>query len=414
MYDYLREYFDFKAFLMCLALVVFGLLSVYSATFDVGAAAAFKKQFVWGGIGLLALFLMVFIPIKTLQRIAFPVYALNLLLLFIVLVIGERVSGSKSWFGIGGSGGAGGPASFGGQPSEFAKVATVLALAAFLARTSVSLSNVKHLLVAFGIVLLPMVLILAQPDLGTAVVFFAMLMPVLYWAGCSNFVLAAIIAPIIAAAGALFGTVIFLFSLVISGSLLYLARQNRFAAAVAFGLTLAIGLSVQAVYERMPAYQQKRISTFMNPGADQKGAGYNVYQSKVAIGSGGFLGKGYLQGTQTQLNFIPEQWTDFIFCVPGEEFGFVGASLVIGLFTGLLLHGINVAGLSKNKFASAAAIGIVGIFGFHVLVNIGMSMGILPVIGIPLPFLSYGGSALVANMAMVGLLMNFYANRKEH
>ena len=152
----------------------------------------------------------------------------------------------------------------------------------------------------------------------------------------------------------------------------------------------------------------------MNPGSEQKGAGYNVYQSKVAIGSGGFFGKGYLQGTQTQLNFIPEQWTDFIFCVPGEEFGFVGASIVIGLFAGLLLHGVNVAGLSKNKFASAASIGITGIFGVHVLINIGMSMGLLPVIGMPLPFLSYGGSALVANMTMVGLLMNFYSNRKEH
>jgi rod shape determining protein RodA len=414
MYDYLREYFDFKALLICIGLVILGLVSVYSATFDVGAAAAFKKQIVWAAIGLLALFVMAFFPIKTLQRIAIPLYVLNLLLLLVVLVVGERVSGSKSWFGLGSSGGSGSAASFGGQPSEFAKMATVLALAAFLSRSSISLSNVKHLIITFGIVGVPMVLILAQPDLGTAVVFFAMLLPVLYWAGSSNFVLAAIIAPIIAAAGALFGTIIFLFSLIVSGSLLYLARQNRFAVAVAFGLTLAVGLSVQAVYERMPAYQQKRISTFMNPGSDQKGAGYNVYQSKVAIGSGGFFGKGYLQGTQTQLNFIPEQWTDFIFCVPGEEFGFVGASLVIGLFTGLLLHGINVAGLSKNKFASAASIGIVGIFGFHVLVNIGMSMGLLPVIGIPLPFLSYGGSALVANMAMVGLLMNFYANRKEH
>jgi rod shape determining protein RodA len=414
MFDYLREYFDFKGLLLCLALVILGLISVYSATFDVGAAAAFKKQLVWAAIGLLALFAMAFFPIKTLQRIAVPLYVLNLLLLLVVLVIGERVSGSKSWFGLGSSSGSGSPASFGGQPSEFAKVATVLALAAFLARSSISLSNVKHLLISFAIVGIPMVLVLAQPDLGTSVVFFAMLLPVLYWAGSSNFVLAAIIAPIIAAAGALFGTIIFLFSLIVSGALLYLARQNRFAVAVAFGLTLAVGLSVQAVYERMPAYQQKRISTFMNPGSDQKGAGYNVYQSKVAIGSGGFFGKGYLQGTQTQLNFIPEQWTDFIFCVPGEEFGFVGASLVIGLFTGLLLHGINVAGLSKNKFASAASIGITGIFGFHVLVNVGMSMGLLPVIGIPLPFLSYGGSALVANMAMVGLLMNFYANRKEH
>jgi rod shape determining protein RodA len=411
MVEYLKEYFDFRALLICIGLVFVGLLSVYSATFDVGAAAAFKKQLLWSGVGLLALFTMAFIPVRTLQRISLPLYIFNLGLLLVVLLVGERISGSKSWFGIGGSSGQ---LSLGGQPSEFMKMTTVLALAAFLARTSISLSKPKHLLLAVAIVVVPMGLILAQPDLGTTIVFFAMLLPVLYWAGAGNFVLAAILAPIIAAAGALFGTLTFLVTLLISGALLYITRQNRFAAAVAFGITLAVGLSVQAVYERLPSYQQKRISTFLNPGSDQKGAGYNVYQSKVAIGSGGFLGKGYLQGTQTQLNFIPEQWTDFIFCVPGEEFGFVGASVVIALFTGLLLHGIHVAGLSKNKFASAASIGITGIFATHVLINIGMSMGILPVIGIPLPFLSYGGSALIANMAMVGLLMNFYANRKEH
>lgn len=405
MIDYLKEYFDFKAFLICLALVAMGLLSVYSATYDVGAAAAFHKQVVWAGIGFIALLVAAFFPIRSLQRMAFPLYGGMLLVLLVILVVGKTISGSKSWFGVGG---------LGGQPSELAKVTTALALAAFLARTTTSLSNIKHLLIAMGIVAAPMILVLAQPDLGTTVVFFAMMLPVLYWAGASNFVLAAIIAPIIVAAGALFGTFPFLCALAIAGTLLYLTRENRFALAVAFSLTLAVGLSVQAVYERMPAYQQKRISTFLNPGADPRGAGYNVMQSKVAIGSGGFFGKGYLQGTQTQLNFIPEQWTDFIFCVPGEEFGFIGASFVLTLFAALLLHGINVAGLSKNKFASATAIGITGIFFIHMLINIGMSVGLLPVIGIPLPFLSYGGSALVANMIMVGLLMNFYANRKEH
>jgi len=406
MLEYLKEYFDYKALLICLGLVALGLLSVYSATYDVGAAAAFDKQLVWAGIGFAALVATAIFPLKTLQRISLPLYIGTLGVLLVILVIGHTVAGSKSWFGV--------AKGFGGQPSEFAKVTTVLALAAFLARTAISLSNPKHLIIAIGIVALPMALVLVEPDLGTSVVFFLMLLPVLYWAGASNFVLAAILAPIIAAAGALFGTLVLLVSLIISGALLYATRQNRFAVAVAFALTLAVGLSVQAVYERLPAYQQKRISTFLNPGSEQKGAGYNVYQSKVAIGSGGFFGKGYLQGTQTQLNFIPEQWTDFIFCVPGEEFGFVGASIVIGLFTGLLLHGVKVAGMSKNKFASAAAIGITGVFGVHILINVGMSMGLLPVIGIPLPFLSYGGSALVANMAMVGLLMNFYSNRKEH
>jgi rod shape determining protein RodA len=406
MLEYLKEYFDYRALLICLCLVAVGLLSVYSATYDVGAAAAFDKQLVWAGIGFAALVFAALFPLKTLQRISLPLYIATLGVLLVILLIGHTVAGSKSWLGI--------AKGFGGQPSEFAKVTTVLALAALLARTAISLSNPRHLMLAIGIVALPMGLILGEPDLGTSVVFFLMLLPVLYWAGASNFVLAAILAPLIAAAGALFGTLVLLVSLMISGALLYATRQNRFAVAVAFAMTLAVGLSVQAVYERLPAYQQKRISTFLNPGSEQKGAGYNVYQSKVAIGSGGFFGKGYLQGTQTQLNFIPEQWTDFIFCVPGEEFGFVGASIVIGLFTGLLLHGVRVAGMSKNKFASAASIGITGVFGVHILINVGMSMGLLPVIGIPLPFLSYGGSALVANMAMVGLLMNFYSNRKEH
>jgi rod shape determining protein RodA len=183
---------------------------------------------------------------------------------------------------------------------------------------------------------------------------------------------------------------------------------------VAFGIMLAIGLSVQVMYERMHVYQQKRISAFLNPEADPLGAGYNVVQSKIAIGSGGFFGKGFLKGTQTQLNYIPEQWTDFIFCVTGEEFGFLGASIVLGLFAALLLHALRVASISKNRFASLAAIGIMGIFSTHIIMNTGMSMGLMPVVGLPLPFLSYGGSALVANMMMIGLLMNFYANRKEY
>jgi rod shape determining protein RodA len=405
MLEYLKEYFDFKGLLICLALMGIGLLSVYSATYDVGAAASFEKQVIWTGVGVLALLAAAYFPLRALQRIAIPLYIVTIVILLVVLVIGKTISGSKSWFGVAG---------LGGQPSEFAKVATALALAAFLARTTTSLSNGKHLLTAIGIVLAPMILVIAEPDLGTAVVFFAMMLPVLYWAGASNFVLAAILAPIIAATGALLGTLTFLFTLLVGGALLYFTRENRFAAAVAFALTLAVGLTVQSAYERLQPYQQKRISTFLSPDLDPKGAGYNVLQSKVAIGSGGFLGKGYLQGTQTQLNFIPEQWTDFIFCVPGEEFGFLGASVIVILFTSLLLHGIKIASLSSNKFGSAAAIGIVSIFAVHVLINIGMSMGLTPVIGIPLPFLSYGGSALVANMVSVGLLMNFYAHRKEH
>jgi len=405
MLDYFREYFDYKILAIALALAAIGLVSIYSATYDAGVGMIFTRQAIWATGAIVALLVATFFPLRTLQRIAFPLYGGTIVLLLIVLIVGRTISGSKSWFGVGG---------MGIQPSEFAKVTTVLALAAFLSRPTTNLAEAKHLFIAIGIALLPMMMVFLQPDVGTSLVFLTLLIPVLYWSGADNFTLAIILSPMLAAFGALLGTIPFILAVLISLALLYYTKKNLFTAAAVFGLTIAIGLSVQAVFERLPAYQQKRIVAFLNPEADPLGSGYNVLQSKVAIGSGGLFGKGFLQGTQTQLNFIPEQWTDFIFCVPGEEFGFAGASLVLILFSALLLRGIKIAGLSKNPFCGIAAIGIVGALTTHVLINIGMSMGIMPVIGIPLPFLSYGGSALVANMTMVGLLMNFFSNRKAY
>jgi rod shape determining protein RodA len=405
MFSYLKEYFDYKAFLLCLALVIIGLMLIYSATFDINNAANFHKQAIWAGIGLIVMLVTAFVPLRTVQRLSFAFYFTTLTILVVVLIVGSTIKGSKSWFGVGG---------LGGQPSEFAKIATVLAFASYLSKTDVSITQFKHLVIALSIFAVPMFLILVEPDLGTTIVFFATLLPLLYWAGVSSFILIAVLVPIIIALGALLGTAQFLIASFLGAALLYFFRENRFAFAVAFGIALAIGLSVQIVYEHMHIYQQKRITTFLNPEADQLGAGYNVVQSKIAIGSGGFMGKGYLKGTQTQLNYIPEQWTDFIFCVLGEEFGFLGASLALSLFAALSLHGLRVAHSSKNKFGSVSAIGITGILTIHIVINTGMAMGLMPVIGLPLPFMSYGGSALIANMMMVGLLMNFYANRKEY
>jgi rod shape determining protein RodA len=405
MFSYLKEYFDYKAFLLCLALVIIGLMLIYSATFDINNAANFHKQSLWAGLGFIIMLVMAFIPLRTVQRLSFAFYFTTLTILVVVLIVGSTIKGSKSWFGVGG---------VGGQPSEFAKIATVLAFASYLSKTDVSISQFKHLVIALSIFVVPMFLILIEPDLGTTIVFFATLLPLLYWAGVSSFILIAVLVPIIIALGALLGTAQFLIASVLGAALLYFFRENRFAFAVAFGIALAIGLSVQIVYEHMHVYQQKRITTFLNPEADQLGAGYNVVQSKIAIGSGGFMGKGYLKGTQTQLNYIPEQWTDFIFCVLGEEFGFLGASLALFMFAALSLHGLRIANISKNKFGSVSAIGITGILTTHIVINSGMAMGLMPVVGLPLPFMSYGGSALIANMMMVGLLMNFYANRKEY
>jgi rod shape determining protein RodA len=405
MFDYFKEYFDFKTFLIVLALTGIGLVSIYSATYDARAGAIFERQVTFAIVGFFIMMGVALLPLRTLQRLSLPLYVVLLAVLVAVLILGKVVAGSKSWFGVGG---------LGVQPSEMAKVVTVLALGAFLARPTTTLADPKHLFLSLAIAVVPMGLVLAQPDVGTAAIFFVLLLPILYWAGADNFVLAVILSPVLVAAGALLGMAYFLAAIGVSILTLYVWRKNLFTAAVAFAITLTVGLSVQVLVERMPVYQQKRILAFLNPSIDPQGAGYNVLQSKVAIGSGGLLGKGYLRGTQTQLNFIPEQWTDFIFCVPGEEFGFLGASVVLVLFLLLLLHGISVASICRNRFASIASIGIVGILGAHTLINVGMAMGLMPVIGIPLPFLSYGGSFLVASMTMAGLLMNFYANRKEY
>jgi rod shape determining protein RodA len=364
-----------------------------------------SKQLLFGGIGLLAMLVVMFLPFKLLQFISYPSYFLSILLLVSVLILGKTVSGSTSWFILG---------TFRLQPSEFTKITTALALATYLSRTDVNLQRFNNLGMAAGIVLLPIALIMLQPDTGTAMIYAGMFFPVLYWGGATKFTLLSVVAPIAAAVAALFGITPFFITVLAMGVLIYMTKENRILAAVVFSAMVLVGISVQFIYEGLKPYQQKRIATFLDPNADPLGAGYNVLQSKVAIGSGGFLGKGYLHGTQTQLNFIPEQWTDFIFCVVGEEFGFIGAAIVLGLFFTLIIRGIGLASSVKNKYGSTLAIAITSIFAVHVFMNVGMSVGILPVVGVPLPFLSYGGSALLTNMTMIGILLNLYSNRKEY
>ncbi len=405
MNSFFKEYFDHTTFWTTLALIAVGLLSIYSATFDTQAGRSFEHQLLWAAMGFVLMMAALATPLRVIQRLSYVSYFVSLTLLIVVLAIGKKVYGSTSWFGIGG---------FGIQPSEFVKLTTLLALASYLSRNDISVGKTTDLLKACGIVLLPVGLIVLQPDFGTAITFIAMLLPVLYWAGASRFLIVALLIPPLIAVAALVSTTTFIIVLALAGITLYLLREDTFSSSLIFGVNVVIGIFVQVVYEKLPLYQQKRIATFLDPNNDPLGAGYNVIQAKVAIGSGGLFGKGYLHGTQTQLNFIPKQWTDFIFCVPGEEFGFIGAIVILALFAILLLHGIKLAHIAKNKFGSVVAIGITALFAFHIFVNIGMSLGLMPVIGIPLPFLSYGGSSLCSYMIMAGLLMNVYANRKEY
>jgi len=405
MFAYIQRHFDIQVGVTSVLLAGIGAISIYSATVDAHALGIFNRQLFWLLGGSIVLVITTFLPLRLLQSISWAAYFFSIFLLVSVLLLGKTVSGSTSWFNLG---------AFRIQPSEFAKITTVLALASYLSRSDISLQTPRHLLTAAGIVGIPVVLILLQPDFGTTVIYAGMFFAILFWGGASRFTLLAIVAPVASAVAALFGTTFFLIVVAVLGVLIYVTKEHRLVAAVVFSLMVLFGISVQVIYDGLKPYQQKRIETFLNPNADPLGAGYNSLQSKVAIGSGGLLGKGYLKGSQTQLNFIPEQWTDFIFCVPGEEFGFLGSGIVLLLFAVLLVRGVTLASIVKSRYASFVAVGLTAILATHVFLNIGMALGLLPVIGVPLPFLSYGGSALISSTMMIGILMNLYTNRKEY
>ncbi len=228
-------------------------------------------------------------------------------------------------------------------------------------------------------------------------------------------VIAALIAPVAIVIAEFTGTTALLLTVVSFGVLFFLlSRKKLFAVTLSF-VAVSFGIFMEYFYRKLlQPHQQKRIQIFLNPNVDPQGAGYNALQARVAIGSGGLFGRGYLHGAQTQLRFVPARWTDFIFTVIGEEFGFAGAAVTLLAFAALCFRAVRIAELVKTKFASLASIGIAAVFLFHVFINIGMNINLAPIIGIPLPFVSYGGSGILSDWIMVGILLNFYAHRKEH
>ncbi len=384
-------------------LVGIGLVAVYSATHipGLGQSHYFSKQVVFALLGGILMFAIAFTPFKLIQRISYPLYGLSVFLLILVPIIGVKGFGAERWIAIG---------SVKLQPSELAKLTTVLAVARYLSNPDVNINRLKHLLVTFAIIFVPFILIARQPDLGTSLVFLAMLIPFLFWAGLNWFILFVLIAPLVTALVA-FNFYAFLIWMLIVSAILFLSRQKPLILLIIFLAHIIVGLSTPALWGQLRPYQKQRILTFANPEADPQGAGYQIIQSKVAIGSGGIWGKGFLNGTQTQLKFLPAQHTDFIFSVIGEEFGFVGISLVLLLFTVLFLYMYYLARNMKSVYASLGLVGITTVLSFHVVVNIGMTVGLAPVTGLPLPFISYGGSFLLAVIIMMGFVLNFYRNR---
>jgi rod shape determining protein RodA len=250
--------------------------------------------------------------------------------------------------------------------------------------------------------------------MGNSFLFIGFIISLIFWKGISIFGLFVVLSPGFVAIASLFGTFYFIGSMIlVLAGILFFKKDLIFNGSI-LALNLAAGFFTDSVYNALSPHQQKRIQSFIDPMADPLGAGYNAIQAKVAIGSGGLFGKGFLHGNQTQLQFIPEQWTDFIYCVIGEEFGFIGSFITLVMFTILFLRIFRIASNAKDEFLSLTIMGILSVYFIHLLINIGMTIGIMPVIGIPLPFVSYGGSSLLVNMFMLGIVANIYRTRKNY
>lgn len=401
------EGLDLTILFITLGILTAGLLAIFSATYTSGNDY-FNRQLSFALFGILIMLVVSYIPPKIIAKGSYIFYIVSLIMLVLVLFFGKKISGSKSWFSMGG---------FGIQPSEFAKLATILVLANFLSTSEDGFKDVNRPLVflkSCGIVFLPVALIMRQPDMGTSLVFISMILPILFWAGLSPYALFVIISPVFVIIGAFFGMNYFIIALVLIAIVLLFFKRNIFMTAGILVANFVVGFSFDSLYKKLEPYQQNRIKGVFDPTTDPLGSGYNVIQSKVAIGSGGLFGKGFLDGTQTQLKFIPEQWTDFIFCMIGEEFGFIGSVVILLLYMIIIFQLVNNAYLTKSKFLSIACIGFASIILFHLVINIGMTIGVMPVIGIPLPLMSYGISSLLSFLVMMGIGMSAYRYRSHY
>ncbi len=395
--------YDIITTAIIIALIAIGTIAIYSATHigDIDSGSYFVRQILWAVTGLILMFLVSMLPMRLINRFSYWLYGLAVFLLLMVLLFGKVGQGAERWLVIG-------PLHI--QPSEISKLATVLAVSKYLSDKYANVNQLKYFSVAVLLILIPFALIARQPDLGTALVFLALAIPLLYWAGLNWFAIFIILTPVLTMILS-FNFWAFLFLMIGITVVLVFSRRKPAILVAVFLLNIVVGIMTPYLWNQLRPYQQKRILTFVNPEQDPKGAGYQIIQSQVAIGSGGVWGKGYLNGSQTHLRFLPAQHTDFIFSVIGEEFGFTGISIVLFLFLVLILRLIHLASLIREQFESMIVIGITTTITFHTLINVGMTIGMAPVTGLPLPFLSYGGSSLVANLLMMGIVLNISRNK---
>lgn len=355
--------YELNAIWVMIFLVCIGIVNLYSATYaSQGAEASFwKHQLMWFGLGSVMCVVAYFVHYRVLERFAYVAYGINILLLVLVLLVGKSALGAKRWLGFG---------AFTIQPSEFMKITIAWTLAKYFHDDQFREHyDLKSLMIPILLVLIPVMLIMAQPDLGTAMIVLA-----------------------------------------VSGSIILFVKVSpRLLISVAILAAIFLPIAYKFV---LKDYQRQRIVTFINPQSDPRGAGYNSIQSMIAVGSGQFFGKGFTKGTQSQLNFLPEHHTDFVFSVFSEEHGFVGFLVLITLYLILLTNGLKIAYGSNDKFGMLFAFGLCALFFWHVFINMGMTTGIMPIVGVPLPFMSKGGTFMISCMLAVAILTNI-ANKKS-
>jgi rod shape determining protein RodA len=408
---------DWTTILLFVALVTLGWLNIFAAIYDETAdqtiwdlSLSSGRQLMFIAAAAVIVIMIIIIDMRFYETFAYLFYGLILVLLFLIPFIGKEVGGNKAWIGIG---------SFGVQPSEFAKFITALAVAKYIGSVGFRMDNLRNQAVLFALIGVPIILIQLQKDTGTALVFTSFVL-VFYREGMSPFLLiVGVCAATIFVLTLLIPNPLYLHAAIAIILILLISfgkKKFKRIAILVIGALLISGVIVSVDYvvnNVLKPHQQNRVKVLVNPDIDPLGVGWNVTQSKIAIGSGGLNGKGFLRGTQTKFDFVPKQSTDFIFCTIGEEFGWIGSLVVIGLFVALLLRVIFLAERQKSRFARAYGYSVACILFFHFAINIGMTVGLFPVIGIPLPFFSYGGSSLWGFTILLFVLLKLDAHRSQ-
>lgn len=397
------EDFDFVILWATFFLVLVGVLAVYSTTYRDGNFY-WVRQVIWVFTGIFVGVIFYLIPLRFWNGFSLFFYLISVIGLIFVLFLGTGAHGVSRWFEIGG---------IRFQPSELAKLGTLFLMAGFLSNKKFEIRNLRNLIVPLIIVIIPFIFVLLEPDVGTSLIFLFLGILMLFYKGTPLKYFFIIISPIIALICGAHWISLFVW-LIVVGGVFYFSKTALNESILVFLVNLVVGVLHPIVWGHLKPYQRARITGFLFPSHDPRGTGWQILQSKIAIGSGGVFGKGILKGTQKGFDFLPEVHTDFVFSAIGEELGLLGCLVVLGCFFMLLWRGLKVAKASRADFNSFLGVGIIGLLGFQVFTNVGMATGLIPVVGSPLPFISYGGSSMVISLAMIGLLLSIAKHRYEY